>query len=120
MAGLVELYPRFPLGLNVAAATNTAVDVKADDAGGFILGGNAFNADASDVAYVVFFDAEAADVTLGTTVPVFSVAVPAGASVVFDPPRPIQCEAGLSYAAVATRLGSGAPSTTISLWLAYK
>lgn len=119
MAGLVEIFPRFPHSLNDDAVSNAAVDVKADEAGGFIVGGNVYNPDATDVAYLVFFDAAAADVVLGDAIPIFSVAVPAGESIVFDPPRPIQCLAGLSYACTATQLGAGAPSTDITLWLAY-
>jgi hypothetical protein len=119
MAGLVEIFPRHPLGLNDAAVSNAAVDVKADSDGGFIVGGNAYNPDASDVAYLQFFAVEAGDVVLGTTVPVFTIAVPAGESIVFDPPRPIQCVAGLSYACTATQLGAGAPSSDCTMWLSY-
>jgi hypothetical protein len=119
MAALVELYPRFPLGRNDAAVAAAAVNVKTSTAGGFIVGGNAFNPHATDVAYLQFFDQVAAAVVLGTTVPVFTVAVPPGGSVVFDPPRPIQCETGLSYACTATQLGAGAPSAPITMWLAY-
>lgn len=119
MAGLVEIFPRFPQGLNDDAVTNAAADVKDDSAGGFIVGGNVYNPDGSDVAYLVFFDAAADDVTLGDTVPVLSVAVPPGESIVFDPPRPIRCEVGLSYAATATQLGAGAPSSDLTMWLAY-
>jgi hypothetical protein len=119
MAGLVEIFPRFPRGLNDDAASNAAVDVKDDEAGGFIVGGNAYNPDAADVAYLQFFDVPAGDVTLGTTEPIFTVAIPPLASIVFDPPRPIQCEGGLSYACTDSQLGSGAPSTDCTMWLAY-
>lgn len=119
MAGLVEIWPRNPLGLNDDAVTNTAADVKVSEAGGYLLGGNAYNPDGSDVAYLQFFDAAADDVTLGTTVPVYTLAVPPLTSLPLELPRPIQCQAGMSYACTATMLGSGAPSSDCTMWLAY-
>ena len=119
MAGIVEIFPRDPQGLNDDAVTNTAVDVKATELDGWLVGGNAFNPDDSAVAYLQFFNAVAADVVLGTTVPVYTIAIPPLASMPLDPPRPIQCSTGMSYACTATMLGAGAPAQAVSMYLQY-
>lgn len=119
MAGIVEIFPRDPLGLNDDAVTNTAVDVKASELGGWLVGGNAYNPSTDDVAYLQFFNAVAADVTLGTTVPIYTIAIPAVTSLPLDPPRPIQFSAGMSYACTATMLGAGAPTSDCTMFLQY-
>lgn len=83
---------------------------------GLLVGGRAFNPQSSTI-YVQVFDAQAADVELGTTVPVFTAAVPPGRAVRLRPPRPIRCPGGLSFAATAERTGGSSPAGPITLQL---
>lgn len=113
----MELHPIITSQAQDDSITNTAEVLKASS--GLIIGGEVYNGDASAVAYLVFFNVAAASVVLGTTVPVYSVAVPAGTARAFVPPRPIRCGTAMSYAAVTTRLGSGAPSTVLTACIHY-
>lgn len=113
----MELWPQITVNVSDDSITNTAEALKASP--GLIIGGEVFNGDASAVAYLVFFQVAAASVVLGTTVPVYTVAVPAGAARAFVPPRPIRCTTAMSYAAVTTRLGSTAPSTALTACIHY-
>lgn len=61
------------------------------------------------LAYVQFFDAKAADVTLGTTVPVWIVPVPAGGRAV-GPNDMLRFQVAISMAAATTATGSTAPN----------
>lgn len=115
---LIQVFPRFTSFHNDDSVTNTAVELKAE--GAVLVGGNVYNPDTADVAYLVFFDLAADDVDLGTTEPVFSLAVPAGESLTFECPRPIHVATALSCAATSTRLGSGAPSSALTLWVAFR
>jgi hypothetical protein len=69
-------------------------------------------------AYLQLFNALAADVTLGTTVPNLSVPIPAGA--IWDAPLPVPIgfTTACSVAATATATGSGAPASNFVLNLA--
>jgi hypothetical protein len=80
----------------------------------FLVGGSVFNPQGSTV-YLQVFDAAAADVMLGTTEPVFSIAVPPGRRVQIRPPRPIQCANGMSFAATAGRTSATSPAGPISV-----
>jgi hypothetical protein len=113
----MELWPQITYQHHDDAVTNTAVELKGSS--GLVVGGDVFNPHASNVGYLVFFAVAAASVVLGTTVPVFSVAVPPGSSRKIDPPRPIRCNGPISYAAATTRLGAIAPSTALSMCACY-
>ena len=113
----MELWPQLTSQINDDSITATAEVLKASP--GLIIGGEAYNPDASDVAYLVFFELAAASVVLGTTVPVYTVAIPPGTARAFVPPRPIRCATAMSYAAVTTRRGSTAPSTAITACIHY-
>lgn len=61
------------------------------------------------LAYVQFFDAKAADVTLGATVPVWIVPVPSGGRVI-GPNDKLRFLTGISCAAATTATGASAPN----------
>lgn len=113
----MELHPIRTNQIQDDSVTATAEVIRAT--GGLIVGGEVYNPDPSDVAYLVFFEVAAASVVLGTTVPVYTVAVPPASARAFMPPRPIVCSTAMSYAAVTTRRGSSAPSTAISAEIHY-
>jgi hypothetical protein len=83
---------------------------------GMFVGGRAYNPTVS-VVYVQIFDAAVDDVELGTTEPVFSMAVPPGRSVRLRPPRPIPCPSGISFAATGSRTGAESPAGPIAVQL---
>ena len=118
-AGVYQLFPTAPSGSSIAAQSNTVADLKSPAAGGWLVGGNVYNPHVSDIAVLEFFDAASGDVTLGGTTPVFSIVVPPGTSMVWDPPRPIRCYTGLSVVAVDAINGTAAPTTAISLFVSY-
>jgi len=61
-----------------------------------------------NLAYIQFFDAaEAADITVGTTTPTYSFAVPTARDM--DKGHPIRFEKGCFYAITNTPDGAGAP-----------
>jgi hypothetical protein len=113
----MELWPQVTTQRNDDSVTATAEVIKATN--GILVGGEVYNGDASAMAYLVFFDLAAASVVLGTTVPVYTVAVPPGQARTFIPPRPLRFHAAMSYAAVTTRLGSSAPATALTACLHY-
>lgn len=113
----VELTPHAGVSFTDDDVDDTAEEVK--DTPGLILGGNAYNPDTTDIAYLLFFDAATGDVTLGTTEPVYSVAVPPLTWVPFVPPRPVKCYLAISVAAATTRLGAVAPSSALSVWVQF-
>lgn len=96
------------------ALTNTAVAIKASS--GRVLSGHFFNP-GSALAYLHFYNVAAASVTVGTTVPVYSIPLPSNAngSVADDwvPPHPIPFATAISMAASTTPNGGTAPSTAL-------
>lgn len=113
----VELTPYSGLSFTDDDIDDTVEAVKVTP--GLVLGGNVYNADAADTAFLLFFDDQVGAVTLGVAEPIYSVAVPPGTSVAFVPPRPIKCRTAISIAAATTRLGAVAPSSALSVWVNY-
>jgi hypothetical protein len=62
------------------------------------------------LAYIQFFDAARADVTVGTTAPYFVIPLPAGGGI-DGPCGPRQFSTAITYAVTATATGSGAPAS---------
>lgn len=97
-----------------AALSNADVAVKAS--AGRVYGYNLFNP-GSALAYVHFYDAATADVTVGTTTPKLSLALPSNANAQigvdsgFDPP--ITFATAITVAASTTPGGGTAPGTAI-------
>lgn len=89
-----------------AALSTTVVSLKAVP--GQVTAYEFYNA-GNALAYVQFFDAKAADVTLGTTVPVWIVPVAAGARAV-GPHDKLRFLTAISVAAATTATGSTAPN----------
>lgn len=113
-----DIFPKHTETHHDLSVTNTAENLPRD-AGAWLVGGDVYNPHASDVAYLQIFEVAAGSVTLGTTAPVYAVAVPAGAHVPIAPPRPILCGTRLSYAVTATRTGNGAPPAACDLTIIY-
>ena len=79
---------------------------------------NVYNA-SNAVAFIQFFDALAADVTVGTTVPTIALAIPQSA--VIDTPRTLnwRFETGCVIAMTTTQQGNGAPSAVSQVEIEY-
>jgi hypothetical protein len=93
-------------------ATATSVKASAGQLYGFVFG----NSNTSAV-YVQIFDATS--VTLGTTVPKFSIFVPAGGGVVRDFSNGVAFATGIMYACTTTRGGLTAPTNTVDVNFDY-
>lgn len=78
-----------------------------------------FNGDASNSIFVQFFDALAANVTLGATTPKFVLGIPAKWNLDTGLIAPIEFRTAVTIACTATATGSGAPSTNAVLSLDY-
>jgi hypothetical protein len=103
-----------PLSLN--GLTNTVKPVKQYGPCG-LWSIQIFNA-AVATTYIQCFDAaKPADVTLGTTVPTWVIAVPTVQSVVISPEQPVSFIAGLQIAATTTAGGAAAPATAVDVAL---
>lgn len=113
---LVDLFPKHTQPHHDLTVTNAAENASA--AGSWLVGGDIYNPGAS-VAYLQVFDSAAADVTLGSSTPVWTVAIPATSAREIDPPRPIQCLTRISYAVTATRTGAGAPASACTMTLVF-
>ena len=92
------------------ALTNTAVSVKATS--GNLFGVECFNASAA-VAYIQIFNTASGSVVLGTTTPIESYGIPAGADFVYESPFGISYTTAISVAATTTYNGSTAPATAL-------
>lgn len=77
-------------------------------AAGVFAGGTAYNPHNQPV-YLQVFDAAADDVVLGTTEPIYTIAVPAGRSIRLRTARPIKCRNGMSFAATGGRTSGTSP-----------
>lgn len=100
------------------AATKT--DIGTANTPGTVLGWYFYNANAS-VAYVQFFNAQASAVTLGTTVPVYSLGIPAGSAANVPANMPgIAHSTAISIAITTTRAGSTGVGTTVDYNIFYK
>lgn len=95
-------------------ATATAVKTSF----GKVLGWHIFNSNSS-TAYVQFFATAAGSVTVGTTAPVMSMGIPAGASVSSEQLFGWGFLTAITIAATTTRTGGTAPSNTVDINIAY-
>jgi len=110
-------------GLSVQRSTalsNTAIAVKGS--AGRIYGWHVYNPNSSS-AFVQIYDATAASVTVGTTTPLITLALPStatgtiGIDGLFD--VPITCATAISIAATTTITGGTAPSTGLLAQIFY-
>lgn len=93
-----------------AALTNTDVAVKTSL--GRIYGWDFYNPNSSDV-YVNFYNALIANVTPGTTTPMFSLRIPANSGRDWNSTIPISMGAAITIAATTTQSGGAAPTSPI-------
>jgi hypothetical protein len=101
------------------ALTNTVVMVKtsAGSFGGYML----FNNSSTAPAYIQVFDVAAAgSVTLGTTAPTYTFAIPIGSAANLELTCALPHTNGIAVAATATVTGNGAPSAALSGFLLYR
>lgn len=70
---------------------------------------HAANLHATDARYVHFYDALIADVTVGTTVPKLTYAIPAGQQRTPDIPGGVRFNTGIAAACTTGITGAGAP-----------
>lgn len=96
---------------------NTAQVLKASAGNLYKL--NVYNPN-NTVAYIQLFNTAAGSVTVGTTAPVASYAIPATGGIIldFDPPDPYTT--AITYACTTTRAGSGDPTTGLEINALYK
>lgn len=81
---------------------------------------NAFNPDASAVAYLQLFDLASASVTVGTTAPTKVIALPPQGGVDTARVAPMCFYSGrVTFAVTATPTGAGAPATPCVLSMDY-
>jgi hypothetical protein len=98
-------------GSNILVATAQVIKATAGQLYGYYI----YNPEAA-VTFVHFYNTAAASVTVGTTSPLFTVAVPAGAAANLSLPFGITfSNAGWSCAATTTAGGNTAPATGASL-----
>ena len=98
-------------GSSILVATAQVVKASA----GQLYGYYAYNPEAA-VSFVHFYNTAAASVTVGTTNPLFTIPIPAGAAANLSIPQGITfSNAGWSVAATTTAGGNTAPATGVSL-----
>jgi len=103
-------------GSSILVATAQAVKASA----GALYGYYAYNPE-SAVTFVHFYNTAAASVTVGTTNPLFTIAIPATSAANLSIPHGITfSNAGWSVAATTTAGGNTAPATGVSLVVWYK
>lgn len=103
-------------GSSILVATAQAIKASA----GVLYGYYAYNPEAA-VTFVHFYNTAAGSVTVGTTNPLFTIAIPAGSAANLALPYGITfSNAGWSCAATTTAGGNGAPATGVSLVAWYK
>ena len=102
-------------GSNILVATAQAIKASA----GQLYGYYAYNPE-SAATFVHFYNTASASVTVGTTNPMFTIAIPAGSAANLTIPQGILfSNAGWSCAATTTAGGTGAPATGVSLVVWY-
>lgn len=95
-------------------ATATAVKASA----GQLYGLSIFNSNTSPV-YMQFFNTAVGSVTLGTTAPVKSIGIPAGAALVRDIGNGIAFSTAITIAFTTTRAGATGPAATVDYNVEY-
>lgn len=122
----VGIQPRTTLGLDtfmasgsdgssILVATKQAVKASAGKVYGWFL----YNPEAA-VTFVHFYDAGTGAVTVGTTNPLFSLPIPAGAAANVMSDIGITFGTAITVSATTTAGGSGAPATGVSAQIWYK
>lgn len=102
-------YVAFPY--SNTALSNTKQEVRDNPSG--LCGYNIYNPNSS-VTYIQFFDLDADNVTVGTTVPTFTLALPATGGVDAPPASTsLLFSKGVTISATTTPTGSTAPSTAV-------
>lgn len=102
-------------GSSILVATAQVVKASA----GQLYGYYAYNPEAA-VTFVHFYNTAAASVTVGTTSPLFTIAIPAGSAANLTIPQGITfSNAGWAVAATTTAGGNTAPTTGVSLVVWY-
>jgi len=111
-----------PIGFVNAAVTNTPVKVNTVGAPPSLLVSYNIANNTSSFLYVQFFDvAAASSVTLGTTPPAYTIAVPPyGVTDAFAGAPQFTFYNGIVIAATTTPTGAAAPSTAASVTLSYE
>lgn len=99
------------VALESATLANTKIQLSANPCD--ILYCNIENPDATNKAYVQFFDAIATNVTVGTTKPKRSIVIPAGSTWDGLFTVPMSFGTALTIAATTTREGAVAPVTSL-------
>lgn len=102
-------------GSTILVATAQAVKASA----GQIYGYYAYNPEAA-VTFVHFYNVAAAGVTVGTTAPLVSFAIPAGAAANLSFTHGVTFDTAISCSATTTAGGNTAPATGVSLVAWYK
>jgi hypothetical protein len=103
-------------GSTILVATSQVIKATA----GVLYGYYAYNPEAA-VTFVHFYNTASASVTVGTTNPLFTIAIPAGSAANLALPYGITfSNAGWSCAATTTAGGNTAPATGVSLVAWYK
>lgn len=99
---------------------DSVVEVKQSVAAGSVMLFNilAYNSGAA-VSYLQFFDALAANVTVGTTVPKFSIPLPITGGYDAELQLPEGFRTGIVIACTATATGAGAPGAGALVKLTY-
>lgn len=103
--------------LRDADIDNTAQACKTS--AGNLYGYHIQNPNSSD-AWVQFYNAAAADVTVGTTTPKLSLVVPANGAIEHIGPIPVEFSTAITYAATTTAAGGTDPTTGLVGNLFYR
>ena len=100
-----------------ADVDNSAQEAK--DSSGRVYGWHVQNPNSSD-AWFQLYDADADDVTVGTTTPKLSLLVPANGAVEAVFPVGVEFETAITYAATTTAAGGTDPTTGLVANLFYR
>jgi hypothetical protein len=116
---LVTPTPATSGGLSVATGSIAATKTDVKTSAGQVYGWYIYNPNAS-VAYVQFFNATAANVTLGSTGPVYSIGIPATSAANVEFGNGIAHGTAISIAVTTTRAGSTGTGSTVDFNIYYK
>jgi hypothetical protein len=106
-------------GLSIATGSIAATKTDVKTSAGQVYGWYIYNPNAS-VAYVQFFNATAANVTLGSTGPVYSIGIPATSAANVEFGNGIAHGTAISIAVTTTRAGSTGTGSTVDFNIYYK
>jgi hypothetical protein len=106
------------LPLRLSALTNAVRTIKGTG-GGLLNAYYLYNSD-TNVIFIQFFDAaKTTDVTLGTTVPKWSIGIPGGQAANVSRLK-LQFSDGIQVACTATETGAGAPGAPANANFGYR